>query len=156
MAEPTIQWLFDTQIVDGTLAGEGVDDARLIATAIDMVGRYTVDVAHPAVPRFRWVGTMTTVTTPHVVAAPGAFCVLAVSHIQDGSHLVLDDPRMALAATPRGLRFKQPTGDLPGTPERFSAVTNGFVLYPAFLRAEIVTAVPSCRWSFVSIFPQRL
>lgn len=155
MAEPTIQWLFDTPLIDGRLAIDGADNARLIATAIALAKRFTADIVEASEPRFIWTGGCEAVTTPRAITVPGAFWVLAVSRADDDSRLVIEDPRMAVSVCPPDQHFTAPVGGEPASPISFPAQTGGFVLYPAILRAELKTSESSCDWTIVSLVPKR-
>ncbi|WP_294298944.1 hypothetical protein [uncultured Sphingomonas sp.] len=155
MPDPSIQRLFDTPLIDGQVVLVGADDDRLIATAIALADRYTADMTYPATPRFVWTATCRRVAARGPIGQTGAYWTAAFCLSDDGSTLVIDDPRsLTLSAIPAGVAFADPDG---ATGDRcvYAAKSGVFVLLPGYVRAEFQSSTGACDWSIVSLFARR-
>jgi uncharacterized protein (TIGR02466 family) len=137
-------WQSDRQMLQW--GGEPAN--RLLARMIAAAERFTVDVAAPDRPRFRWAAEMwANVSPPHASnqyhTHPGAFWS-AVYYVDDGfggsddrslgGELVLQDPRMPMIMmTMPTLRFRRP-GRPPDEPElAMRPVAGRIIMFPAWL-----------------------
>ncbi|MEG3180588.1 hypothetical protein [Sphingomonas sp. LT1P40] len=153
MTAPAVQQFFETPLIEVSIAAP--DEAAVVAAALRLAERYTLDVSQPAAPRFAWVAAaQTVVVEPGMVqplaTSPGDFWVAAccIDAGGGGGGLMIEDPRAATAAA--GVPGLDVSADPPV--ETIAPVAGGLTMFQAFLRHGLCNdgATPQ-RWVFVGL-----
>lgn len=158
MNAPALQLFFETPLIAQQLEEPGRD--AVVAAALALVDRYTIDVSQPAAPRFTWMADALEITLlpgerQPLATSPGNFwiaaCCLDPGDGEGG--LTIEDPR--LATTAAGVPGLAVTAEAPL--ETVAPVAGELVLFQGFLRHGFVNpgAVPQ-RWMLVGLRPKPL
>jgi hypothetical protein len=158
MSAPSLQLFFETPLIAQQLGVRGKD--AVVAAALALVDRYTIDVSQPAAPRFAWVADVREITLPPgdhppLATSPGNFWIAACCFDSgDGEGgLTIEDPRFATTAA--GVPGLAVTVEAPL--QTVAPVAGELILFQGFLRHGFVNpgAVPQ-RWMLVGLRPKPL
>ena len=156
MSAPAVQQFFETPLIAQQLAATRQDS--IVAAALALAERYTMDSSQPAEPRFAWTADPREVTLApgevHPLAtSPGNFWVAAccIDPGEGAGGLAIEDPRLATAAA--GVPGLDVAADPPV--EVIAPVAGELTLFQAFLRHGLANAgaVPQ-RWVLVGLRPR--
>lgn len=155
MAEPVLQRLFDSPLIEARLASHAdADDlSSVAATVVTLANRFTSDIGRAGTRDHDW-RVETSIGVCGRVEARGASwtAILCCDNTRPGS-LLIEDPRAtALSALHPGVAFAEPGEGAPPLVQTIAGSAGTLHLVPAFLRLEITG---DARWAIVHLYARR-